>query len=459
MSKYFLTTDEEAELMLKRRDLTIGVIGQGKMGLPLSTVFANSGYRVIGVDIDPEVVSLINKGEPPITGEPGVKEGIINAIEKGLYRCTLSLKEAVFKADILIIIIPTLVDKNRNPLLQPLIKLINSIGSHMEKGKIVIIESTVPPLTTEKRIKKQLEDISGFKAGVDFGLGFAPERTYSGRAIQDIVENYPKIVGGVDPRSTKRISMFYKSFVKKGVIEMSSATAAEAVKIFKGVYRDVNIALANELAKIAEKLEVNIYEIIKAANTEPYSHIHKPGAGVGGHCIPVYPHFLINAGKELGVETRLIETGREINLDMPNHVVKRVIQALNKINKCLMNKKICLLGLSYRGDVKEYRYSPTLDVIRELKNYKPNIVLHDPLFTEKELRDIIDIKFERDMIKAVSDSDCIVILTDHTKYKDLDVSFFDKYAKNPYAIIDTKHVLKHSEAEEINNRVIMGIGE
>ena len=240
---------------------------------------------------------------------------------------------------------------------------------------------------------------------------------------------------------------------------MSSATAAEAVKIFKGVYRDVNIALANELAKIAEKLEINIYEIIKAANTEPYSHIHKPGAGVGGHCIPVYPHFLINAGKELGVETRLIETGREINLDMPNHVVKRVIQALNKINKCLMNKKICLLGLSYRGDVKEYRYSPTLDVIRELKNYKPNIVLHDPLFTEKELRDIIDIKFERDMIKAVSDSDCIVILTDHTKYKDLDVSFFDKYAKNPYAIIDTKHLLKHSEAEEINNRVIMGIGE
>jgi len=456
---YFIISKDEAIKLLENRSLTIAVIGQGKMGLPIDVVFLEAGYRVIGVDVNPETVQKINEGNPPIIGEPGVIEGIRKGLKDRKFECTLSLEKAVDESDVIIIIIPTLIDKYRNPELQPVIKLINSIGAYMKPGKLIVIESTVPPLTTEQIVKKQLEQISGLKAGKDFGLGFAPERTYSGRAIEDIRDKYPKIVGGVDPKSTERIALLYETIAKKGVIQMSSATAAEAVKIFKGIYRDVNIALANEFAKISEKIGVNVHEVIKAANSEPFSHIHRPGAGVGGHCIPVYPQFLINIANQFGINAELTKKGREINLSMPYHVINRTIIALNKVNKNLKGSKITLLGLAYRGNVKEYRYSPTFDVIKGLKEYEAKIVLHDPLYKEEELREIIDIDFEEDLKKAIQNSDCIVILTDHSEYKELDITFFDEQANNPYAIVDTRHILSDISERENTKRVIVGIGE
>ncbi len=456
MKKYYLLDEKKASTAIKNRQLTVTVIGQGKMGLPLSVVFLDAGYQVIGVDIDPLVVDAINKGDPPILSEPGVIEGIKKGLEKENYYCTLSLEESVKRADILVIIIPVLLDSYKNPNLSPLVKLMQSIGTYLQGGELVIIECTLPPTTTNDLMKNCLESTSDLQAGVDFGLGFAPERTYSGRAIQDIRSNYPKIVGGINSKSTKYISLFYASLVEKGVIEMSSATAAEAVKIFKGVYRDTNIALANELAKIAEKLDINVYEIIDAANSEPFCHIHLPGAGVGGHCIPVYPQFLIDIADKIGVSSDLIKRGREINSKMPMHVINRIIQGLNQESKSVKGAKIALLGLTYRGNVKEHRYTPTLDLIKYLKEYEPAIVLTDPLYEKEEIKQLIDVPFEKELDKALKEADCVIILADHDEYKEGLVEKIEQNGKNPVIVIDTKNLVK---ASKIKNGKVIGIGK
>ena len=262
--------DQEATDTLSKRNLKITVIGQGRMGLPISVVFLNAGYDVIGVDINPSLVEKANNGEIELIGEPGVKEGIKNAVAKGKYSCTLHLKEAIEQADIIIIIIPLILDDDKNPKLAPLTNLIGQIGEMLKEGQIVITETTLPVGTSEEIFKPILEEKSGLIAGNDFGLGFSPERTYSGRVIEDVTVRYPKIVGGINKKSTERMAKFYETFVEKGTIKMSSVTAAEAVKVFKGVYRDINIAIANEFAKLAEGMKLNFYEIREAVNSEPF---------------------------------------------------------------------------------------------------------------------------------------------------------------------------------------------
>ncbi|MHA1420209.1 MAG: NAD(P)-binding domain-containing protein, partial [Candidatus Heimdallarchaeaceae archaeon] len=222
--KYFTMDLNEASNALKNRSLTISVFGLGKMGLPICTVFLEAGFKVIGVDISPELVEGLNHGLIPLVGEPGVEEGIIKALEKKQFSATLSVEDAVKSSDIIVIIIPILVDDNKQPHLDPLKELLEKIGKHLEKGHLIIQETTLPIGTTEGVIKPLLEEISGLKAGEDFGIGFSPERTYSGRAMIDITVNYPKIVGGFDSKSTDRIAEFYETFVEKGVIKMSSAT-------------------------------------------------------------------------------------------------------------------------------------------------------------------------------------------------------------------------------------------
>jgi len=444
--------------IIDNRDLTIAVIGQGKMGLPIDVAFLNAGYRVIGVDVNPKVVELVSQGNPPIVGEPGVEEGIRKGLQTKKFECTLSLEYALKQSDVIIIIIPILLNKYNNPDLQPLIKLIDSIAVHLRRGQIIILESTVPPLTTETIIKPHLERISNLKAGIDFGLAFAPERTYSGRALKDIVDNYPKIVGGINKKTTDKVAKIYASFVKNGIIKMSSATAAEAVKVFKGVYRDVNIALANELAKIAEKLDVDIMEVIAAANTEPYSHIHYPGPGVGGHCIPVYPQFLINVASEHGLNAPITKTARAVNLSMPSHVINRCLFGMNKLNKALKSSKVVVLGLAYRGNVKESRNSPSIEVIKQLKHYEPKeLILHDPLFTSDEISRIVDVTFDSDLEHALNGADCILILTDHDHYKSFNFLTILKN-DNPCLIVDTKNLIKNREEYNHLGHLVIGIG-
>lgn len=456
--KYFLMNDQEAIDALSKRNLTITVIGQGRMGLPISVIFLNAGYNVIGVDINPSLVEKANKGEIKLIGEPGVEEGIKDGVVNGKYSCTLNHIEAINQADIIIIIIPLILDDDKNPNLTPLTNLMSQMGSVLKKGQIVITETTLPIGTTEDIFKLILEEKSGLIAGNDFGLGFSPERTYSGRVIEDITVRYPKIVGGINQKSTERIAMFYETFVQKGTIKMSSTKAAESVKVFKGVYRDINIAIANEFAKLAENMNLNFYEIRNAVNSEPFGNIMLPGAGVGGHCIPVYPHFLMKNAKNAGLEINLTKTGREVNLSMARHVVERVQQGLELFNKKLTDSKIVILGLAYRGNVKEHRYSPSLEVAKLLNEINGSVVLNDPLYEENEIKDVIDIKFQKDIKASLENADCIIVLTDHDEYKNLSLNEIDEIASKKYVIMDTRNIFEKNKQDMTKNRILLKIG-
>lgn len=453
--KFFAMNSDDATKALANRDLTIAVFGMGKMGLPIAVTFLEAGYSVVGVDINKELVDLLNQGVAPVIGEPGVEEGIRKAFNEKKFFATLSTEEALVSADIIVIIIPIIVDDNKQPKLEPLTNLMKEIGKHLIKGHLIIQETTLPIGTTERVLKPILEENSGLICGKDFGLGFSPERTYSGRVIADIITNYPKIVGGVDDQSTERISLFYDTFVEKGVIKMSSATTAEAVKVFKGVYRDLNIAIANELARIAEKIDVNFYEVRDAVNSEPAGNILMPGAGVGGHCIPVYPHFLLQNIRDLGIDSEFIVSGRKVNTDMPQHVVEKIKEELLNINRDLEKSKIVLLGLAYRGNVKEHRYSPTIDIIKNLKNTNANVWLHDPLYTKEELETIIDVKTMEDLQLILKEADCVVLLADHSVYKSITLQEIDALTNTPYIFLDTRNIVTEKSTE---NRKIVMIG-
>ena len=453
--KFFAMNSDEAAKALANRELTIAVFGMGKMGLPIAVTFLDAGYSVVGVDINKELVDLLNQGVAPVIGEPGVEEGIRKAFNEKKFFATLSTEEALVSADIIVIIIPIVVDNNKQPILEPLTNLMEEIGKHLIKGHLIIQETTLPIGTTERVLKPILEEKSGLICGEDFGLGFSPERTYSGRVIADIVTNYQKIVGGADTQSTERIALFYDTFVEKGVIKMSSATTAEAVKVFKGVYRDLNIAIANELARIAEKIDVNFYEVRDAVNSEPAGNILMPGAGVGGHCIPVYPHFLLQNIRDLGLDSEFIVSGRQVNTDMPLHVVEKIKEELLNINIDLEKSKIVLLGLAYRGNVKEHRYSPTIDIINNLQNISTNVWLHDPLYTKEELETIIDVKTEEDLQLILKKADCVVLLADHLVYKSITLQEIDSLTNTPYIFFDTRNIVTESSTE---NRKIVKIG-
>ncbi|MCE7742408.1 MAG: nucleotide sugar dehydrogenase [Candidatus Heimdallarchaeota archaeon] len=446
--KYFEMNNDSAVQSIRNRSLTIAVFGQGQIGLPISVVFLNAGYKVVGVDIDGNLVANLNNGIIPMIREPGVSEGIKRGLETEKYCATLSVEQALQDADVIVIIIPIILDENQIPNLTPLTELIEKIGRNLQKGQLLIQETTLPIGTTEDVLLPILEIHSGLSAGVDFGLGFSPERTYTGKVLQDITENYPKIIGGINSRSTERMALLYNSFVEKSVIKMSSARTAEAAKIFKGVFRDINIAIANEFSKISEKLDVDFYEVRNAVNSEPSGNILLPGAGVGGHCIPVYPHFLIQTAKNLGIKPTLMKAGREVNVSMPKHVVTKITQSVEYLEKDLKTAKIVLLGFSYRGNVKEYRYSPTIDIINQLKDIEVDAYLHDPLYSREEIREIIGVNFVENLEEALTHADCIVLLADHTEYGESLISKMDSLAKKPYIFVDTRNIYQIEDTEE-----------
>ena len=311
---------------------------------------------------------------------------------------------------------------------------------------MVITEATMPPGTTENLIP--ILEKSGLKLG-EFGLAHCPERTMTGTAIRDITGEYPKIVGANNKDTLEVVIGLYETINKKGVIPMSSIKAAEAVKVFEGVYRDVNIGLANELALWCEDHKLDVLEIIKAANTQPYCNIHLPGAGVGGHCIPIYPWFVINTTKNANL--RIIKTAREVNDYMPRHVVELTIKGLNEIGKATKNSNVLILGLTFRGGVKEFTKSPVLDIIKYLKEWGANIFVYDPLCTEEDIKNL-NVKWKNDF----KDVDVIIIATDHKEFENLDLNNISNEVRNK-VIIDGKNILDPKKVKNMGF-IYFGVG-
>lgn len=412
-------------MSLSLNDITISVFGLGKMGLPLAAVLADRGATVIGVDIDPAVVSAVENGESPVSNEPGLSD-LVASCGGGQLSATTDGEAAVSKADIHILLVPTVVDDDHEPILDPVFSAAESISVGVSTGDLVVLESTVPPGTTDNLLVPAVTpDDRELTPGTDFGVAYCPERTSSGQVIKDLTESYPKIVGGIDAASTQTAAAFYRAFNEPGVIETRSTTEAEAVKVFEGVYRDVNIALANELAKTCEEWGIDAHSVFDAANTQPYCDIHQPGVGVGGHCIPVYPHFVTNQY----AETPLIETARAVNTSMPGHTVDQLDKKLAANGVDLAAASVLVLGLTYRPGVEELRYAPAIDVIDLLLNADVDVSAHDPLLTPETIAEFGAMPVTDPT--AVNGIDGIVLATGHEEYADLDVTALREAVDTP----------------------------
>ncbi|MDB4857229.1 nucleotide sugar dehydrogenase, partial [Nitrosopumilus sp.] len=332
------------------------------------------------------------------------------------------------------------VDIKQNKInLNALVSATTAISKGLKKGHTVVICPSLPPGTTEKLVKQILEKHSKLKVEKDFNLIYNPERIFEGRALQDIEENYPAIVSGYGRKSLKFADELLKIISKKGTLKMTSLANAEAEKLFEGVYRDVNIALANELSEYCEQIGVNYWDARKGANSQPYCHLHYPGTGVGGLCIPVYPKFVIESSKKIGKHVKLIEYSRKINDQKPKKCVQ---DALSLFKNNVKGIKVAVLGLGFRGEVTDSRLSPTYTVVNELLKKQCNVIVHDPYIFEDNIlpKNVI---LTKNLSEAMSEVDLIFISADHNIYKKLNEKLLKK-AKKSTVIFDGRNILNET---------------
>jgi len=363
---------------------TVAVIGLGNAGLPLAAMIADSGIDVVGVDIDADRCRLINRGENPISEEPGLQD-LIGAHGGKRLLATPSFQDAR-GCRAFIVIVPLFVDQGYNPDWRVLENACRSLGRILKPGDLVVLETTVPPGTTEVLVSSWLQQESGM-GGAEFHLAYSPERIMTGYSISRLRE-FPKVVGGRDEKSGELAYQLYRKFIPTLHL-VSSARLAEMIKVMEGCYRDVNIALANELFKISEELEIDFFEAREKANHQ-YCHIHLPSTGVGGHCIPVYPWFLIKEmeKREKFDHARLLRSSREINDQMVQYWAERIILQALKVKKPLGRVRICVAGITFRPGVKELYHSRNLALARLLRDKGLDAYAFDPLLTEEEVHDM-----------------------------------------------------------------------
>lgn len=393
--------------------MKICIIGQGYIGLPTAALFTTKDCDVVGVDINEEVVNTLNEGNIHIE-EPGLSEVIKKAVENGKYHASLTPE----KADAFIITVPTpYISENYSCDLSYVKSACESIIPYLEKGNTVIIESTIAPMSTDNEIKPIFEN-AGFTVGEDLYLAHCPERVLPGKIMYELVHNH-RIIGGITEKCSQKASEVYGQFVE-GELMQTEAKTAEMSKCMENTFRDVNIALANELAKIGAEIGVNALEVIELANKHPRVNIHTPGPGVGGHCLAIDPYFIYAKAPETA---KIIKLSRDTNKSMPDFVVENVEKILN-------NGKITVLGLSYKGNTGDDRESPSYEIMAKLKDLGYEISDFDP-----------HVKPEGDFAEAIKDSGLILILSDHDEFKELDYDLIKEEMAAPI-IFDTKAILK-----------------
>ncbi|MES2210124.1 MAG: nucleotide sugar dehydrogenase [Chloroflexota bacterium] len=403
---------------------TVAVVGAGKMGLPLAAQFASHGWHVIAVDVQQAVVDSINAGESHIGEEPGVAVLVADARAAGRLRATMDGAAAARDADVVVLIVPVMLDAAHQPDYRYMDAAVAAITPGLHAGSLVIFETTLPVGDTRTRFAPRLS-ATGLHLDRDLFVAFSPERLYSGAALRNLA-TYPKLVGGLGPVSTTRAASFYDSVLDAEIVAMSSAEAAEFSKLADTTYRDVNIALANEFAAYADRLGVDIREVIAAANSQPYSHIHQPGLGVGGHCIPVYPHFLLSRAPELS----LVARSRAVNDDQPEIAVHAIEDAAGGLD----GTSVLVLGLTYRDGVKELAYSRGVALVGRLGAAGALVLAYDPLLSEDEIRQL---GAEPWSWGATADVRAIVTQTADPRWRELDTAWFPRLA----VLVDGRNTL------------------
>jgi len=424
------------ELLLRKiesKTAVVGIIGLGYVGLPLAVDTARKGYAVVGFDIQSKKVEMINSGQNYINDVDDSE--LKNVVASGNLKATSDYK-FVEGADIVIICVPTPLDKYQQPDISYVKSSAEELGKYLHKDMLIILESTTYPGTTEELLLPILEDISGLKSEKDIFIAFSPERVDPGNAIYK-TKNTPKVVGGVGISSTKLAAAYYRYVLESNIYEVSSPKVAEMEKLLENTYRNINIGLINEMAIICNKMKIDIWEVIEAAKTKPYGfEAFYPGPGLGGHCIPLDPYYLTWKAREYGYHTKLIELSGEINNYMPQYIVERASKILNSFNKPFNGSKILVLGVAYKSDVADYRESPALKVIEILINEGAEVSFYDPYISSYnfEEREYIGTTLT---IELLSTTDLVIITTDHRNYN---YDFIQKHSK---FIFDTRNATKN----------------
>lgn len=423
------------EILLKKildKEIVVGVVGLGYVGLPLAVEKSKAGFKTIGFDVQAEKVTKVNQGENYI-GDV-VDRDLATMVEQGMLSATTDFS-FIKDVDFVAICVPTPLDTHQQPDLSYVKSSAEAIAKHITKGTMVVLESTTYPGTTEELIKPILEKGSGLKCGEDFYLGFSPERVDPGNAIYK-TKNTPKVVGAIGEDAREVISAMYAAVLEDNVHSVSSPAVAEMTKILENTYRNINIGLINELAILCNKMGINLWEVIEAAKTKPFGFTpFYPGPGLGGHCIPLDPYYLSWKAREYGFHTSMIESSMMVNDKMPEYTVERSSQILNRYQKSLNGANVLALGVSYKQDIDDYRESPALRVIELLQEKGCKVKYYDPYISEykyKGEKHKGETELTADLIQG---SDLVIVLSAHSK---VDYEFVQQ---NAIAIFDTKNVM------------------
>ena len=423
---------------IKDKTAKIGVIGLGYVGLPLAIEFVESGYNVTGIDIDINKIKAINSGENYIAD---IKDSILKkAVENNNFSATNDFS-IVKDMDCISICVPTPLNKQKDPDISHIVSVMDDIKIYLHKEMVLILESTTYPGSTKELILPYVNNIE-FNIGEDFFLCFSPERIDPGNKTFN-TRNTPKVIGGITNNCTKIGSLLYRSIVNE-VIEVGSTETAEMVKLLENTFRAINIGLANEIAIMCEKLGVNFWEVIDAAATKPFGFMKfSPGPGLGGHCIPIDPHYLSWKLKTLNYEARFIQLAGEINTNMPNHILNLISLNLNKLQKSLNGSRILVLGVAYKKDISDIRESPALDIIQLLINSGAYLDYHDMFVPSFLLNDKTYNSVKSLTAKKINYYDACVVVTDHTKVD------YELIYNNAQLIIDSRNVFASKNGSHI----------
>jgi nucleotide sugar dehydrogenase len=422
---------------IKSKKAKIGVVGLGYVGLPLALEFVRNGYCVTGIDKSKERVESLNKGRSYVIDVKS--EDITQFIEKGLL-CVTHDVSALSALDAVSICVPTPLTKTKDPDMSYIIGVGQEVKNHMHKGQLFILESTTYPGTTEELVLPLLEE-GGFTVGKDVFLAFSPERIDPGNKKYS-VKNIPKVIGGVTPRCTELASCLYGHIIET-IIPVSSPRVAEMVKLLENTFRNVNIALVNEIAIMSERLNIDVWEVIDAAKTKPFGFMSfYPGPGLGGHCIPIDPLYLSWVAKKNGFELRFIALADQVNSAMPEFVVEKITDALNDAEKSVKGSNIHILGVAYKKDVDDLRESPALEIMNILRAKGAKITYTDPYIQEIAYQKL-SMKSKPLSKEVLSRTDCAVIVTDHSNFD------YNLIVANSKLIVDTRNALKGIQKKHI----------
>ena len=423
--------NKKLEGKIKSHTATVGIIGMGYVGLPLAVELGNQNFNVIGIDINPKKVSILSSGKSDIDDISDQQVRVLVKAKK--LRCTADFS-ALTKCDVVPICVPTPLNKTKDPDVSFILSATHEIRKYLHPGQLVILESTTYPGTTEELLRPILES-TGLKVGKDFFLAFSPERVDPGNTRFG-TKNTPRVVGGTTPTCNRLAKFFYEQIINR-VIPLSSTQSAEMVKLLENTFRSVNIGLVNEVALMCDKLGINVWEIIEAADSKPFGFMKfYPGPGLGGHCIPIDPHYLSWKLKALNYYARFIELAGDVNSHMPEYVVHRVNRVLNQKGKNLCSSNILILGAAYKKDIKDLRESPALDVIRLFQKEGAHVKYSDPHVPSIDM-DTYIMRSVKLTPQLLAKSDCVVVVTDHTAYD------YEWVVRHSQMVFDTRNATRN----------------